>query len=89
MRVRGRKWTTLLTVVSRYLGKVRNKENNTCDKRLTLSIESITPKTTGNSVMWEVILKVENLACSKMLHLQVTWENNQRQEVYIVRIRIT
>ena len=42
-----------------------------------------TPKTSSNSDMWEIRLKIANLVCSKMLHLQVTCEiQNKRQEGY-------
>ena len=40
-------------------------------------------KTTGNSVMWEIRLKIASKVYSKMLHLQVTCGiQNQRQEVH-------
>ena len=50
------------------------------------SMISIRPKTTGDTVMRVILMKIANLVCSSMLHLQMTCETpNQRQEVYCAR----
>ena len=48
---------------------------------------SIKPKTSGNSAVWDIRLKIANLVHSKMRHLQVTCRiQKQRQDLYCAHL---
>ena len=68
--------TTRFAMVSEYSGKVSNKIEQ------GLRQKTAQPKTTGNSVMWIIKLKIANVVSSRMLHWPATCETqNQRHEV--------
>ena len=84
MLVSGKNWTTEFTLISKYTSKVWNKMEQ--GSRHNIAEVDQGPKTRGDTVMRVIVMKIANLVCSSMLHLQVTCETpNQRQEVYCAR----
>ena len=71
MLVFGKNWTTRFAVVRKNIGKVSIKLEQGLRHMIAEGdqVNQSNRRTKGNSAMLEIILKIANLVCCKMLHL--------------------
>ena len=88
MLVFGKNWTTELLWSVNTQARSETKWNKARDKILLRLINwhQSDRRLQADTVMRVIVMKIANLVCSSMLHLQMTCETpNQRQEVYCAR----